>query len=113
MINFTDEEIKRINEFSTELFKGSDLFKKVVTNTCILTCNSVKDVLGKKTDRELVYCRRIISYVLNQRGFSHRTISKISNCSERTIFNHINTIKLEMDIDEHVFNQVKSVLKSL
>lgn len=113
MVNFTDEELKRINEFSTELFKGSDLYKKVVTNTCLVTCNLIKDVLGKKIDRDLVHSRRIISYVLFQRGFSIKTIARMTAHTDRTIYTHINSIKLDMDIDERILNQVNSVLKTL
>ena len=112
-MQFTEEEIQKIKDFSNELYKGSDLFKKVVTNVCILTGNDITEVLKKNKKADNVYCRSLISYALYNKGISKGAIAKMQGCQERMIIIHVKKIKMESEINEHVSNNVKSLLRSL
>ena len=112
-MKFTDEEIQKIKDFSNELYNGSDLYKKVITNVCLLTGNDISELLKKNKTVTNVYCRSLISYALYKKGISKCAIAKLLGFTERVVGINIKKIEMEMDIDEHVNNQVKSLLRSL
>ena len=112
-MQFTEEEIQRIKEFTNDLYKGSDLYKKVVTNVCILTGNEIHQVLKKNQKSGNAYCHRLISYALYSKGITENAIAKMQGCQSRMVKIQIKKIKMEIDVNEHVSNHVKSLLRSL
>lgn len=113
-VSITLEKAKEsVAEFIKDDLSQDELIKRIIEETSEKFKVSIKDIIGKKRDKEIKNARNIAMYIIKQEtDMTFDDIGRMFNRTHPTVHSNIDFVKKSIDSDPYLLKMIEEIVKN-